>query len=176
MGRQASIDWESLRKDYEEVGLNPAACGIKYNCSAATVYQRVRAEGWRRPIEDDEIDTEFMEDEDAHLNIDEALYEQKRYLRRLMKELDASTSKPGQMKQWIKEGTAGNIDSRRKAMYQVLTMGNRMIMLKNAAQMLKTIVETENMVTVPKGKKAQAEAAAQNVEDDRFDWDTPKAA
>ncbi len=168
MAAAKGLDWELIRKNYEG-GLNPAALAIKYNCSAASIYTRAVAEKWLKPIEDDDgIDPEFRYNEEEFIQVDIALYEQRRYLSRLMQELNASTSKPGQMRQWIKEGTAGNIDSRRKAMYQTLTMGNRMIMLKNAASVLKTLVEAENMMNVPKGKKAKLEKDAEELEDERF--------
>ena len=168
MGRPANIDWKNLRKDYEEVGLNAAALSVKYNCSSQTVYQRAKAEHWNRPIEDEnpEIDEEFHYDEDLQLDL--TLIAQKRHLGKLMRELDASAAHPGQLRQWIKEGTAGNIDSRRKAMYQVLSIPNRFIMLKNASSALKTLVEAENMMNVPKGKKAKLEKDAEELADERF--------
>jgi hypothetical protein len=176
-------DWEEIRKDYEEKGLNPAALGVKYNLTASTVYQRVKAEGWRKPIEE-EVSPEFDEgDEEELIKVDVALHEQKRYLMRLHREIDASTSKLGQMKQWVKEGEAGNIDSRRKVIYQLLSLGNRILSLKNASATLKTIVEIEiaaGLLDVPRGKKAQLEKAARELgeEDDSMFTarKTPKAA
>ncbi len=166
----ATVDWKSARKDYEEIGLSPGSLATKYNCSAATVYQRVKAEGWRRPIEDEDpqIDPEFQYDPDEDGQLDITLRAQKNHLGQLMKELNASATKPGQLKQWIKEGTMGNIDSRRKAMYQVLSIPNRFVMMKNASAALKTLVETENMMNVPKGKKAKLEKDAEELEDERF--------
>lgn len=167
MPKKKDLDWNEIRKDYEVIGLNPAALAIKYDISANYIYQKARSEGWRKPL-DEEIDPEFQEDIDDFIQVDVALAEQKRYLARLHREIDASTSKPGQMKQWIKEGTQGIIDSRRKAMYQMLSLGNRIVALKNAAATLKMIIECENMAGVPKGKKARADFAAQELDDDRF--------
>lgn len=182
MAAPKGLDWSAIRKDYEDVGLNAAALGIKYNCSATAIYNRAKAESWVAPI-DDEIDPEFQEgDEEELIKVDVALHEQKRYLMRLHREIDASTSKPGQMKQWMKEGTAGNLDSRRKVLYQLLTLGNRILSLKNASATLKTIVEIEiaaGLLDVPRGKKALAEKAAKELgeDDDVFAArKTPKAA
>src|SRR5438270_11697574 len=116
-----SFDWESIRKDYEEQGLNAAALAIKYNCKPITVYQRASTEGWKKPV-DEEIDPEFVENPEDIIPTDLAIYEHKLYLARLHRELDATTSKPGQMKQWIKEGEAGNSDSRRKVIYQIMSL------------------------------------------------------
>jgi len=76
------------------------------------------------------------------------------------------------MKQWIKEGEAGNIDSRRKVIYQIMSLPNRMLTLKNATACLKTIMEIEiaaGILNVGKGKKAKAERAVEMLDDDRFD-------
>ena len=124
-----------------------------------------------KPV-DEEIDPEFVENPEDIIPTDLAIYEQKLYLARLHRELDATTSKPGQMKQWIKEGEAGNIDSRRKVIYQILSLPNRMLTLKNATACLKTIVEIEiaaGILNVGKGKIAKAERAVEMLDDDRFD-------
>jgi len=123
MAAVKGINWNVVRKDYEELGLNPAALSIKYNVAATTVYQKARSEGWRRPIEEEEpiIDEEFVEEieyANSLVDVENAIKEQKIQLGMMMRELAASTTKPGQIKQWIKEGTAGSIDSRRKIMYQ----------------------------------------------------------
>ncbi len=167
---KATLDWKNIRLDYEQHGLNPAALGIKYNGAPGTIYQRAKAEGWHRPIEDEDpqIDEEFQYDESEDEELDITLRAQKNHLGQLMRELNASAAKPGQLKQWIKEGIAGNIDSRRKAMYQVLSIPNRFIMLKNASSALKTLVEAENLMNVPKGKKAKLEKDAEELEDERF--------
>lgn len=174
MGRRATVDWDEIRKDYEGKGFNIAALAIKYDIAASTILQKIKAEAWRSYLQD-EVDPEFSEDEEDEelIKADVAINEQKRYLMRLHREIDASTSKPGQMKQWIKEGTEGNIDSRRKAMYQMLSLGNRIIALKNAAHTLKMIIENEiacGTLVVPKGKKALLEKAAREMgeEDDMF--------
>lgn len=171
MAAAKGINWDEVRDDYEHKGLNPAALAIKYNVAATTVYQKARSEKWRKPVEED-VDPEFDEgDEEELIKSDVALHEQKRYLMRLHREIDASTSKPGQMKQWIKEATAGSIDSKRKIAYQMMSLGNRVITLKNAAHVLKMIVEVEiatGTLVVATGKKALLDKAAREMagEDD----------
>jgi hypothetical protein len=170
MAAAKGIDWDVVRKDYEEVGLNIAAIGLKYGVAATTVYQKARAEAWRDPLPQ-EIDPDCVEDEDYNIKIDVATYEQKKYLARLHREIDFGTSKPGEMKQWMKEGMAGNLDSRRKVLYQLLTLNSRLTALKTASAVLKAIVEVEiatGLLEAPGGKKDILKKAAKDLEDDRF--------
>ena len=113
------------------------------------------------------------------LTIENAIYRQKCLLARLMYELETSTSHIGQMKKWIIEGTKDDRSlSRRRAMYQAVSMGNRTVMLKNATVALKNLCEIEGMAGIkPRGKKAQKEAAAGDLDSNIFvPQDMPDAA
>src|SRR5712671_4103560 len=193
------LDWESIKKDYEEEGFSINVLARNYNCAASTIYNRACAEGWLKPSLEKKIDIneftadpipdspgEIVENNDDsekeqqekpigenneeqappdidQLTIENAIYRQKCLLARLMHELETSTSHIGQMKKWIIEGTKDDRSlSRRRAMYQAVSMGKRTVMLKDATIALKNLCEIEGMSGIkPRGKKATIEAEAQ---------------
>lgn len=170
MGRK-SLDWKSIRHDYEVVGLNPASLAEKYDCSAVYIYQRIRAESWRLPLDVETIDPEFDEDDVEISEVPVSVEVGKKIVARLLKELDINTANPGQMKQWFKDATAGKTDAQRRLAFQAITLPGRMAAMEKASRILKTLVEAQMLIgDVPRGKKAQLEKAAREMgeEDDMF--------
>lgn len=79
---------------------------------------------------------------------------------RMLDELDAVTSRQGELEDMIKEATAGDESPRRRdAMMRAVSLPMRANTLKTVAQALKTFAET----TAPAGKKAEQQAAAERV-------------
>lgn len=176
------VDWINVRKDYEEKGSTLEVLAITYDCSTVSIYNRVRAEEWKKPLleqiaeDGDEVDETSNppppiqnEDEESldieSLTIENAVYRQKCILARLMNELEATTAHIGQMKKWIAEDTREDrTTNRRRAMYNAISMGARAVMLKNASAALKTLCEVEGMSGLqPKGKKASVDQAAKDL-------------
>ncbi len=164
--RKSTIDWARIEIEYLAGEDSIREIADRHEISDAAIRKRAKAQGWvrevrsanrcepaRQPPPPPRSDPETPRDAGQIADDGRSL------VGRMLDELDAVTSRRGELEDLIIAATDGDDDdSRRDAMMKALSLGNRANTMKTLALALKTL----NEAVAPQGKKAaQQEKAAQ---------------
>lgn len=166
-----SIDWPGIEHDYRNGDMSIRDLAKWYSVSEAAVRKRAKANGWTRQedapkqsVKRKEISVTYSVPETivtTETTDPEAIVGRGRNLAlRMLDELNAATSRLDELETFIVEATEGDESQRRvEALMKAVSLSSRANTLKALAQAVKTLAET----AAPEGKKAQRQAAAENV-------------
>lgn len=165
------IDWAGIEHDYRNGDMSVRDLAKWYSVSEAGIRKRAKAGGWTRP---DDAPTQSVKRKEISVTYsvpdtivtteatapDQIVGRGRNLALRMMDELDATSSRLGELETFIAEATDGDESQRRvEALMKAISLPSRANTLKTLAQAVKTLAET----AAPEGKKAQRQAAAENV-------------
>lgn len=167
------IDWIGIERDYKAGVMSNREIARWYGVSETAIRKKAKQEAWARkdkpkgPWQDSSERRSAVEIVQPASVKPEALTDRAKGIAgRLMDELESVTAFVGELEDMI---CAEESDPRRRqALLKALSLGERAMTLKNLSTTLKTL----NEVQAPEGKKAQRQAAAENV-GGRFAAPTP---
>ncbi|SFL18317.1 hypothetical protein [Methylorubrum salsuginis] len=165
-----SIDWKAVERDYTKTALPVRELARWYNCDEKAIRLRAKAEGWVRPGAEtpqpapqspQPLDAlvapiverlrELAPDEPA--TTPDIVERARRVTLRLVDELEAVTTRKGELGEMIDEALAGKDNAKqRESLRKALSLSERATVLKNIALTTKTLAEAQ----APAGKKAAA--------------------
>ena len=161
-----SIDWPSIRADWEKSDKSIRWLASWYQVSDAAIRKKAKAEGWpdrpepaRKPVRTMDLpksEPVIMAGVDA-TDPEQIVGKGHNLIFRLLDELDAATTHHGELAELIE---AHEEDPRRRAaMMKAIELPGR----ANVIKALATAFKTWNESKAPEGKKAQRQANAEKV-------------
>lgn len=164
--RKSTIDWARIELEYLAGEDSIREIADRHEISDAAIRKRAKAQGWVREVRTaNRCEPERQppppprSNPEAPRDHNQIADDGRSLVARMLDELDAVTSRRGELEDLIIAATDGDDDdSRRDAMLKSLSLGNRANTMKTLALALKTL----NEAAAPQGKKAaQQEKAAQ---------------
>lgn len=161
------VDWAEIEKDYRAGSMSNVALGDWYSVSEAAIRKRAKAHGWVRAGSTSNHAPAPQEPGRTVATLETtspaAIIDRGRNLTlRLLDELDATTSRVGELREIIDFAVDGSDDKAKAAIEKALSLKERADVLKALALTAKTFAEAG----APAGKKAErqerANAAATN--------------
>lgn len=156
------IDWAGIRSDWGKSDWSIRRIAEWYQIGHSTILKRAKSEGWPERKKPVPATVTGGSEPLVMAGIDPTDPEQivsrgHNLIFRLLDELDASTSRIGEMEALI----AANVEDPRQqaAMLRAVSLGGR----ANVVKALATAFKTWNEAKAPEGKKAQRQAAAEKV-------------
>ncbi len=168
-----TIDWAGIEHDYRTGDMSIRDLAKWYGLSEAAVRKKAKAGNWERaeeapraPVKRKPIKVTYEVVETvatAETTDPEAIVGRGRNLAlRMLDELQATTSRLGELEAFIAEATEGDESQRRvEALMRSVSLPSRANTLKTLAQAVKTLAETGIGAG---GKKADAEFQGRNAE------------
>lgn len=166
-----TVDWGRIESDYRNGDMSVRDLAKWYSVSESGIRKRAKAGGWTRPagaptrpVKKKEISVTYSVS-DAILTTEVADPEQivgrgRNLALRMLDELDATSSRLGELEAFIAEATEGDESQRRvEALMKSISLPSRANTLRALAQAVKLLAET----AVPEGKKAQRQANAEQI-------------
>lgn len=165
-----SIDWKAVERDYTKTSLPVRELARWYNCDEKAIRLRAKAGKWLRPGQENSavppqapqpLDTvvapivERLREmaPDAPAQTPDIVEKARRVALRMVDELEAVTTRRGELGEIIDEALAGKDNAKqRESLRKALSLGDRAMVLKNLALATKTLAEA----AAPAGKKAAA--------------------
>lgn len=168
--RKTTDEWERIKREYLEGQDSIREIADRHEISDAAIRKRAKAEKWERPVRTREpvrtllpvprvVPAEPVVPREPVAPA--AIADHARDLvARMLDELDAVTSRQGELEEAIEILTANDEDDRRRdTMMKAVSLPIRSMIAKNLASTLKTINET----SAPQGKKAATQERANAV-------------
>lgn len=171
-----SIDWKAVERDYTKTALSVRELARWYNCDEKAIRLRAKAEGWVRPGAEtpqsapqspqplDAVVAPIVERlrelaPDEPSTTPDIVERARRVTLRLVHELEAVTTRQGELSEMIDEALAGKDNAKqRESLRKALSLSERATVLKNIALTTKTLAEAQT----PAGKKAAAAEEAKS--------------
>lgn len=166
------IDWTRARDIFETTKTPVRAIARRFGISETAFRKRIKTEGWQR-LNSPATAAASARQVVAVVPVPPRLavfvdVEQKTIAAnglalalRMMSELDATTSRVGELDEMITAATESDTDGRRRtALQRAVDLPARSVILKNLAAAIKTLVDAKEP-TAGAGKKEQAAAAAE---------------
>lgn len=148
-----AIDWKAIEKDYRSGSMSNVALAEWYSISESAVRARAKKGGWVRGGASPATGTIATPETTSP---DAIIGRGRNLTLRLLDELDATTSRLGELQELI-DGALDEGDKARDALEQALTLKVRSDVLKSLALTAKTFAEAG----AASGKKAERQAAAE---------------
>lgn len=173
MQRNDPVDWATIQREYTSTVVSVGELAEKHCLSRAAIQKRARERGWtrpetapKRPEKKRDLSVTYRVEETtvvATVANPEGIAERGYGLAiRLLDELDAATSHPGELEAIIMEATGADESPKRaEALMKAVSLGSRAATLKALATAVKTLAEAN--VAAPQGKKQQRQDAAEKV-------------
>lgn len=182
------IKWAQVRTAYEDGTLSIRAIARQAGCSDTAVRKKAREDNWQRSPRQIETPTQSARAAVAEivaappqpgssapvveppvpvragetLDPKEIAKQGLGLIGRMLDELNATTSRIGELDDMIISATEGDPDSRRRtAMRRAVDLPSRAVVLKNLAAAAKALTESKDSAAAGTGKKEQAAAAAE---------------
>lgn len=164
-----TIDWAGIETDFTTGDMSIRDLAKWYSVSEAAIRKRAKANGWTRQddapkqsVKRKEISVTYSVPDTVatrETTDPEQIVGRGRNLAlRMLDELDATSSRLGELEAFIDEATDGDESQRRvEALMKAVSLPSRANTLKALAQAVKTLAET----AAPEGKKAQRQANAE---------------
>ena len=165
--RSSPIDWDAIESEYCNSSDSIREIADRYTVSDTAIRKRAAKEGWERPVRT-EVRRELerappaphRSDPDKPRENAGIADDGRNLVARMLDELDAVTSRPGELEELIIEATDGDeSDARRDAMMKAVSLPTRANTLKTLALSLKALSEA----AAPQGKKAAAQDKADEI-------------
>lgn len=171
------IDWSAIKTDYTTGDMSIRDLADWNKVSEAAIRKRAKAEGWVRldaapkaPKKRRDLTVSLglanQPDEAEPATDPKDIVARGHSLAlRMLNELNATTTRQGELEAMICEATEEDEgDRRREAMMRAVSLGGRAATLRTLAQAAKTLAETASAAAAPaQGKKEQRQAAAEKV-------------
>ncbi len=169
--KKLDIDWAAIETDFRDGDMSIRDLARWHRVSEAAVRKRAKAGGWTRlaeapkaPVKKREISVTYsvpMTPVTVETTDPEAIIGRGQNLvLRMLDELDATTSRVGELGMLIDEATDADESPRRnEAMMKAVSLPSRAATLKALATAVKTLAETAT--AAPKGKKALRQETAE---------------
>lgn len=156
------VDWAEIEKDYRAGSMSNVALGDWYSVSEAAIRKRAKAHGWVRagstsnhtPAPQEPGRTAATPETTKP---EEIIGRGRNLTLRLLDELDATTSRVGELREIIDSAVDGSDDKARAAIEKALSLKERADVLKALALTAKTFAEAG----APSGVKAERQAKAE---------------
>jgi hypothetical protein len=158
-----TVNWLEIKDEFEHAGKSMRLLAQEYGVSEGAIRYRAKAENWTRqraavetrkvifaaPARTIEVAT--------RADIDDLVDKGNALAARMLDELDATTTREGELKEMIGQACDGDDqDQKRDAMMRAVSLPSRAMTLRNLSAVVKTLAEAK----APKGKKAAAQEAA----------------
>ena len=161
------VDWAEIERDYRTSSMSVREIARWYGIRETAIRKRATKHGWERPERPEGSQTEDREPEPAKVYVGTVLTPEntapeaivgrgRNLVMRLMDELDATTTREGELDAMIVSATdSGDQADQRAALKQAISLKQRADVLKALATAAKTLAES----SAPQGvKKARQEA------------------
>lgn len=167
--KKPAIDWVAIKRDYIAGSMSNRELAAWYSISEGAIRKRAKAEIWPKPSTQAQPRTEPRKitivptPVTPETTSPEAIVGRGRNLTlRLMDELDATTSRLGELESIIDTAIDGeDAEQKREAMKQAISLKQRSEVLKSLALAAKTL--NESGAAADGGKKAQRQRSAEQV-------------
>jgi hypothetical protein len=165
------VDWAEIERDYRTSPMSVREIARWYGISETAIRKKAKAGGWERPgsQEGSRPETTNAEPEKVYVGTvltpenttPEAIVGRGRNLvMRLMDELDATTTRQGELESMIVAATdSGDPGNQREALMQAVSLKQRSDVLKALATAAKTLAESG----APAGVKAERQKRGEQV-------------
>lgn len=162
---KSTVDWAGIKHDYTKTNRSIREIARWFQISDTAIRKRAKEEGWERPKPALSSQPQTNANLPAVLpqkeppKVEEVLGRGRNLIERMMDELDAETLHKGEMDVIIQMSETD--PTRLQALRQAVSLPVRAKTLQTLAAALKTMGETQQ--EAPKGKKAQKQAAAEEI-------------
>lgn len=179
--KKPTVDWDEIKRDYVAGSMSNRELAAWYSISEGAIRKRAKKDGWVKIGTQPEVRTEpqtitiVQTPVSPETTSPEAIVGRGRNLTlRLLDELDATTSKLGQLEMIIDTAVDGEDRVKAKeALNQAISLKQRAEVLKSLALAAKTL--NESGAAVDGGKKAQRQRSAENVAQPGSKYAPPEA-
>lgn len=162
--RNSTINWTAIEREYLAGDCSIREIADRYEVSDTAVRKKAKAEGWVRKVRSANLGEPERQpappppsDPDQRREPAAIADDGRSLVGRLLDELDAATSRRGELEDMIIAATEDDQDdSRRNAMMKAISLPSRANTMKTLALALKTL----NEASAPQGKKAAAQEKA----------------
>lgn len=166
------IDWAEIERDYRTSSMSVREIARWYGITETAIRKRAKKDGWARPEKPESSQAEEREPEPAKVYVGtvltadntspEAIVGRGRNLvMRLMDELDATTTREGELDAMIVSATdTGDAAQQREALRLAVSLKQRADVLKALATAAKTLAESGTPAGVKKQRQEAGEAVA----------------
>lgn len=167
--KKPAVDWEEIKRDYLSGSMSNRELAAWYSISEGAIRKRAKKEGWVKTGTQPDVRTEpqtitiTQTPVTPETTSPEAIVGRGRNLTlRLLDELDATTSKLGELEMIIDTAVDGEDRVKAKeALNQAISLKQRAEVLKSLALAAKTL--NESGAAADGGKKAQRQRSAEQV-------------
>jgi hypothetical protein len=165
------VDWAEIERDYRTSKMSVREIARWYGITEAAIRKRAKKDGWERPSSQDGAQAEAAHPEPEKVYIGTVLTPEnttpeaivgrgRNLVMRMMDELDATTSRQGELESLIVSSTdEADASGQRAALMQAVSLKTRSDVLKALATAAKTLAEAG----APQGVKKQRQEAGQRV-------------
>lgn len=165
------VDWAEIERDYRTSSMSVREIARWYGITEAAIRKRAKKDGWERPSSQDGAQAEAANPEPEKVYVGTVLTPEnttpeaivgrgRNLVMRMMDELDATTSRLGELESIIVASTDdGDVGGQRSALMQAVSLKTRSDVLKALATAAKTLAES----SAPAGVKKQRQAAGERV-------------
>lgn len=158
-----TVKWLKIKEEFECAGKSARLLAQEYGVTEGAIRYRAKTEGWARKraaVETRKVvfaaPTRAIE-VSTRPHIDDLIGKGNELAGRMLDELDATTTRHGELIQMIGQACDGDDqEAKRDAMMRAVSLPSRVMALRNLSATVKTFAEAK----APKGKKAAAEEAA----------------
>lgn len=168
-----TINWLKIKEEFERAGKSARLLAQEFGISEGAIRYRAKAENWTRqraPVESRRavfIAPARAIQTATRADIEELVDKGNELAARMLDELDATTTREGELKEMIGQACDGDDEAaKRDAMLRAVSLPSRAMTLRNLSATIKTLAEAR----APKGKKA-AERAFADVADRNTEWE-----
>lgn len=178
-----AVDWSEIERDYRTSPMSVREIARWYGITEAAIRKRAKRDGWSRPPAAVGSQDEEREPEQAKVYVGTVLTPEnttpeaivgrgRNLVMRMMDELDASTSRLGELEALIVSSTdEADATGQRAALMQAVSLKQRSDVLKALATAAKTLGET----AAPQGVKKARQEAGERVSRSPGKFATPSA-
>jgi hypothetical protein len=177
------IDWSEIERDYRSSPMSVREMARWYGISEAALRKRAGRDGWERPEKPESAREQAREPEPPKVYVGTVLTPEnttpeaiigrgRNLVMRMLDELDASTSRIGELEGLIESAyDTGDDDKARQAALAAVSLKNRSEILKALAMAAKTLGESG----AAPGVKKQRQAAGEHIAKTSSRFATPSA-
>lgn len=166
------IDWTEIERDFRTSSMSVREIARWYGVDEKAIRKRAKAGAWERPVSADGPQGEGADHEPAKIYVGTVLTPEntspeaivgrgRNLVMRLMDELDATTTRQGELEALIVSSTdSGDAGNQREALMQAVSLKQRSDVLKALATAAKTFAESGAANGVKAERQRKGEAVA----------------
>jgi hypothetical protein len=166
------VDWAEIERDYRTSSMSVREIARWYGITETAIRKRAKKDGWTRPEKQEGSQDDGREPEPQMVYVGTVLTPEnttpeaivgrgRNLVMRLMDELDATTTRQGELEALIVSSTdSGDAGNQREALMQAVSLKQRSDVLKALATAAKTLAESGAAQGVKKARQEAGEAVA----------------